>query len=129
MRNSAESQLLCTFTSLKDYESVAINILEVHDVDGRGIYVLQNAIDHTKIFLTYNVIFNPNDIKRPKTILVHRKRDFNVIYSINSLNLIVQSQNGNIEIDWSKYRNSLVIVTGQSIEVIPTKLLTILGKN
>lgn len=129
MRNSFESHLLCTFTTLNDYISEATNILNMYNVDGGKIYVLQNVQDDRKIFLTYNVELESNELKRPRTISVHRKRDFNVIYSINSLNLIIQSQNGKSEIDWSNYSDSLVIADGKNIEVIPTQLLTIFGRN
>lgn len=129
MRNSAESHLLCSFTTLKEYVNESINILNAHVVDGRKIYVLQNIDDSSQIFLTYNIEMEPLEVKRTRTISVHRKRDFNVIYSINALNLIIQSQNGKQEIDWSNYSNSLVVADGRDIEVIPTRLLTIFRQN
>ena len=125
MRNSFESHLLCTFTTLNEYVTEATNILNLYNVEGRKVYVLQSVMDDRHIFLTYNVEINSVEFKRPRTITVHRKRDFNVIYSINSLNLIIQSQNGKSEIDWSNYSNSLVVADGKNIEVIPTQLLTI----
>lgn len=129
MRNSAESHLLCSFTTLKEYVADAMHILNAYNVDGGKIYALQNIEDVSEIFLTYNIEMEPLVVKRSRTISVHRKRDFNVIYSINALNLIIQSQNGKQEIDWSNYSNSLVVAYGRNIEVIPTRLLTILRKN
>ena len=125
MRNSSESHLLCSFTTLKEYVAESKRILNAYQIDGRKIYVLQNIMDENQIFLTYNIESSQLEFKGSRTISVHRKRDFNVIYSINALNLIIQSQNGKADIDWSKYRNSLVVADGRNIQVIPTRLLNI----
>lgn len=133
MRDSSQSQLLCTFTTLREYEKEIQIILRTYKVDGGKVYVIQSQLDESHIFLTYNVEKVVADRKRPRTISVHRKRDYNVIYSINALNVIVLEQGGNFDsgfqIDWSLYRNSLVVANDKNIQVIPTKLLSIFVGN
>ncbi len=125
----AQRQLLCTFTTLAELESELAAIARTYKVDG-DIYVLQNQDVPEDIYLTYNVRRDMVTPRRPKTISVHRKKDYNVIYSINALNLMAVgdfsgSLNPRHEIDWDRYRNSLVVVNGKSITVFPTVLLKI----
>ena len=125
----SQRQLLCTFTTLTELESELAEISRTYKVDG-DIYVLQNQNDPNEVYVTYNVRRDSADPRRPKTISVHRKKDFNVIYSINALNLMAGwdysgSLNPRHEVDWSWYRNSLVVVNGKSITTFPTVLLKI----
>jgi len=125
----AQRQLLCTFTTLAELEFELAAIARTYKVDG-DIYVLQNQDVPEDIYLTYNVRRDMVTPRRPKTISVHRKKDYNVIYSINALNLMAVgdfsgSLNPRHEIDWDRYRNSLVVVNGKSITVFPTVLLKI----
>lgn len=131
MANSTQIQLLCTFTTLKEYEKELQDILVTYKVEDGKVYVLQNKLDKRQIFLTYNVDkFSASQLsQRTRTIAVHRKRGFNVIYSINALNIIINAQGGGndqfFQIDWSLYANSLVIAGDKTIQVVPTVLLTI----
>ena len=125
----SQRQLLCTFTTPPELESELSEISLTYKVDG-DIYVLQNQCNSNDIYLTYNIRKDAISPRRPKTISVHRKKDFNVIYSINALNLMAGedfsgSLNPRHEIDWNRYRNSLVIINGKSIMVFPTVLLKI----
>ena len=125
----AQRQLLCTFATLAELESELAAIARTYKVDG-DIYVLQNQDVTDDVYLTYNVRRDMVTPRRPKTISVHRKKDYNVIYSINALNLMAGgdfsgSLNPRHEIDWDRYRNSLVVVNGKSITVFPTVLLKI----
>jgi hypothetical protein len=125
----SQRQLLCTFATLSYYEADIENLSHTYKIDG-DIYVLQNEIYPDEVYLTYNVRRDTTSSRYPKTISVHRKKDFNVIYSINALNLMAGgnfsgSLDHRYEIDWNRYKNSLVIVNGNSILAFPTMLLKI----
>ena len=125
----SQRQLLCTFSALSQYESDIENLSRTYKIDG-DIYVLQNEIYPNEVYLTYNVRKDSASPRYPKTISVHRKKDFNVIYSINALNIMAGedftgSLDHRYEIDWNGYKNSLVIATGKSITTFPTRLLKI----
>ena len=126
-------QLLCTFSTLAVYADDVEKLKKVFYIDG-PVYVLQNIINPNEIFLTYNVMMSSgNRIHFPKTITVHRKRGFNVIYSINALNMMARTTeggiNGDFVVDWGAYRGSLVTVCNGEFSVVRTSLLQIIGRN
>jgi len=119
------SQLLCTFSTMEGYKKDISSIIGSYNIIGRSIFVLQNLEDTREVFLTYNVEKTTN-LRHYKTISVHRKKDFNVIYSINALNVLADRDNNpNREVDWSKYKNSIIINCDSGLKIVPTKLLTL----
>lgn len=123
------TQLLCTFSTLVSYPKDVKSISETYVIAGRFIYVLQNCENEDEVFLTYN-IERATDTRYHKTISVHRKKEFNVIYSINALNELVRLEHGEVNkslsIDWSRYQNSLVTTNESGVKITPTKLIKII---
>ncbi len=102
---------------------------EFYKIDGGKVYILKNSENPTEIFLTYNVEKN-NGKYFPKTISVHRKKDFNILYSINALNELIKQENGGLfshtyQVDWTKFKDSIIVVNDGKIKIMPTKLLRI----
>ena len=63
----------------------------------------------------------------PNTILLHRKKEFNVLYSINSLNTLIKEINGGkvdnqYMINWEDYKNSILLVNDGLLKKMPTKI-------
>jgi hypothetical protein len=122
-------QLLCTFSTLKGYQEEIAALTKVYTISGDRIYVLVNLERADDIFLT----FNGNKIGEeyyPRTISVHRKKDYNVLYSINALNELVRLDNSGsfssqVNINWEKYRNSLITTKDGKLKITPTKLVKI----
>lgn len=127
--NDQSGQLLCTFSNIKTYESEIDKLMEVYKISGDRIYVLSNIEQPEEIFLTFNGI-RIGEHYYPKTISVHRKKDHNVLYSINALNELVKLENrgdfsSQIDIQWDKYRNSIITTKDGKLKITPTKLLKI----
>jgi hypothetical protein len=124
----AYSQLLCTFSTLENYSKDIDSIAQSYKIFNNSVFVLQNVEDRAEVFLTYNVEKQSN-LRHFKTISVHRKKDYNVIYSINALNKLIASEAGeagaNRQVDWTKYKNSIIISCEEELKIIHTKLLTI----
>jgi len=123
-------QLLCTFSNAKTFESEVRPLTEVYKIFGDRIYVLSNIEHPEEIFLTFNGK-NLGANFYPRTISVHRKKDFNVLYSINALNELVKLENrGNfssqVDINWEKYRNSLITTKDGKLKITRTKLVKII---
>jgi hypothetical protein len=62
-----------------------------------------------------------------KTILVHRKKQSNTIYTINALNKVVKSKTGgqidnSFIIDWEEFRNCILTTSNYGYKKIPTKV-------
>jgi hypothetical protein len=128
MHNS-NTQLLCTFSDVASYQSDIELMKEFYKIDGGKVYILKNSENPTEIFLTYNVEKN-NGKYFPKTISVHRKKDFNILYSINALNELIKQENGGLfshtyQVDWTKFKDSIIVVNDGKIKIMPTKLLRI----
>lgn len=133
MTENPQFQLLCSFTTLAKCDATIDSIVQTYEVIGEKIYVLQNVESQTDVFLTYNISNEQSHVRFLNTISVHRKKDFNVIYSINALNALITRKTGransDAQIDWSQYKNSLVIADGSVVHVLPTKLLRIARLN
>ena len=80
--------------------------------------------------VTYNVDQgNINDIP-DNTILVHRKKDSNTLYTINALNELIKKLNGgvvdtNYPVNWQHYRNCILLTQHNEIKQLNTKIFKI----
>ncbi len=92
----------------------------------KKIFVLQVS-NNEEYILTYNVDQgNVNSIPE-NTILVHRKKEYNVLYTINSLNELIKSLNGgvvnpNYRVDWQHYRNTILLTQHNELKQLKTKI-------
>ena len=81
--------------------------------------------------LTYNVD-QGNISEIPKnTILVHRKKETNTLYTINALNELIKSLNGGVvdtkfPIDWQHYRNCILLTQHNELKQLNTKIYKII---
>lgn len=125
-----DAQLLCTFTKYQTYNDEIISLTEFYNIVERKIYVLQSGLIHDDIFLTFNAVKNGGQF-HTSTISVHRKKEYNVIYSINALNELIKAENNGrmsttYQIDWEQYRNSFITAREGNVKVTPTRLLKII---
>ena len=118
-----KTQLLCTFTSKDGLQKTLQDIRETYVIVYNYIYILQNKSNLDELYVTYNI---NTEFKPPQpledTILIHRKKESNTLYTINALNQLVREENGGVldktfVIDWQKFRNSII----KSIFKLPLK--------
>jgi hypothetical protein len=89
------------------------------------IFVLQS--NNGEYVCTYNVDNgNINDLPG-NTILVHRKKESNTLYTINALNeLIKQLNNGIVDtsfkVEWNHYRNTILLTQQNELKQLKTKI-------
>ena len=129
-----KTQLLCTFTDINNYSNAIDGVTKFYDVVFGKVYLLQNKDNVNEILLTYNINVDNINVKSfyPNTISVHRKKDSNTLYTINSLNeLIKQLNNGILDtqysVDWRNYENTVLLTDPTTgIKLIPTKLYQII---
>ena len=127
--HNTNTQLLCTFSGVASYQADIESIKEFYKIDGGKVYILKNSENPNEIFLTYNVEKN-NGKHFSRTISVHRKKDFNILYSINALNELIKQENGGLfshtyQVDWTKFKDSIIVVNDGKIKIMPTKLLRV----
>jgi hypothetical protein len=81
--------------------------------------------------VTYNIDQgNATDIPE-NTILVHRKKEHNVLYTINSLNELIKRLNGGVvdpkfPINWQHYRNSILLTQNSDLKQLQTRIYKII---
>ena len=126
-----DSILLCTFAHSGDVKLIADYIRQSYELERGSIFVFENGDDATEVFCTYNVISVDHFIEN--TIMIHRKKESNTLYTINALNEVIRINNNGVLdkkfiVDWSIYSNSLLLSVDQAIRVVPLKLNTILKK-
>jgi hypothetical protein len=97
----------------------------------KRIFVL--SIENSEEFICSFNIEKGNVRKQlPGAMLVHRKKETNTMYTINSLNALVKSENNGIldskySVDWTKYRNSLLVTSNNELKVLKTKVYQIVN--
>jgi len=126
---TANAQLLCTFAKQHTYQAEMEALSEYYNIIEHKIYVLQSGVNREDIFLTYNAEKNGSQFY-PNTISVHRKKEFNIIYSINALNELIKEQNNGVvsntfQIRWEDYRNSFITARDGKVKITPTRLMKI----
>ncbi len=124
------NKLYCTFLQDEGVDEVVDRILEEHDILFNKIFVLV-ALDDDKTMLTYNIDGPVYNLQLPNTILVHRKKQTNTLYTINALNEVIKYLNGGVldttyQVDWSKFRNSLLLTRPGGFKKVRTRLKTII---
>lgn len=107
------NKLYCTFIHDEDVDEVVDRILDEYDILFNKIFVLV-SIDRTKTMLTYNIDGPIYNLQLPNTILVHRKKQTNTLYTINALNEVIKYLNEgeldtSYQVDWDRFRNSLLL--------------------
>lgn len=125
-----QRQLLCTFTNNKDFRETETKIRKFYQIYNNKIFAFSNEKNPNEIYFTYNAInCNKNIPKLQNTILIHRKKEFNVLYSLNALNVLIKEENGVMDklfiLDWKLYENSLVLTGDISVRIIPLKLFSL----
>tara|TARA_R110002167_G_scaffold8359_3_gene38763 strand:+ start:235 stop:624 length:390 start_codon:yes stop_codon:yes gene_type:complete len=124
------NKLYCTFLQGETVEEVVGTILEEHDILFNKIFVLISP-EEDKTMLTYNIDGPVYNLQIPNTILVHRKKQTNTLYTINALNEVIRYMNhGDLDtsyqVDWAKFRNCLLLTRPGGFKKVKTRLKKII---
>jgi len=126
-------QLLCTFSTVLSFKTTIEEIKKFYSVYNNRFFVFTNINVPKEVFITYNILSEEKEFpKFQNTISIHRKKQFNVLYSLNAMNKIIKDENNGIfdktfSINWVLYSNSFIITGEPSIRIIPIKLLEIVN--
>jgi len=113
----SKTTLLASFVKREEFDQVLSKIKESFVIVSSKVFLLKNKEDESKIILTYNVEIDEQKLNFdkiiPNTISLHRKKETNTLYTINSLNEIVKAEHGTLDknyvIDWINYSNCILI--------------------
>jgi hypothetical protein len=124
------NRLFCTFTTLEDLENLISSLSSRYSIMYNKMFALQ-VKSNDEYVVTYNVEQgNVNDIPE-NTILVHRKKESNTLYTINALNELIKKLNGGVvdtkfPISWQHYRNCILLTQHNEIKQLNTKIYKII---
>ena len=125
----ANNRLFCSFTTLDGIDPLVESITNSYTIMYNKMFVLY--IKSTDEYVvTYNVEQgNVSDIP-DNTILVHRKKESNTLYTINALNELIKKLNGGVVnpkfvIDWQHYRNCVLLTNHNELKQLNTKIYKI----
>jgi hypothetical protein len=124
------NKLFCTFTKLEDIDNLVSNITSLYSVMYNKLFVLQ-VKNSDEYVVTYNIDQGNITSIPENTILVHRKKESNTLYTINALNeLIKQLNNGVVDtkykVEWNHYRNSILLTQHNDFKQLQTKIFKVI---
>lgn len=123
------NKLFCTFATEDELDNVLEVIKDKYNIIYNKIFILYSK-SQDEYILTYNVDFGNVSSFLPNTILVHRKKESNTLYTINALNTLIKELNGGVldttyRINWPDFRNCVLLTKGSELKRINTKLFKI----
>lgn len=124
------NKLFCTFATEDTLDNVLATIQERYRIIYNKIFVLYSK-SQDEYICTYNVDFGNVGSFIENTILVHRKKESNTLYTINALNTLIKELNDGVldtsyRINWADYKNCILLTKGPELKRVNTKLYKII---
>jgi hypothetical protein len=123
------NKLFATFIALDDLDSLIDNLKSSYSIMYNKMFVLY-VKSTDEYVVTYNVEQgNVNSIPT-NTILVHRKKETNTLYTINALNDLIKKLNGGVvdpsfRVNWQHYKNCILLTNHNELKQLNTKIYKI----
>ena len=123
------NRLFATFSQYDDLDYLIDNLSSIYSIMYNKMFVLFVKSTNEYV-ITYNVEQgNVNSIPA-NTILVHRKKESNTLYTINALNDLIRKLNGgavdpSFRINWQHYRNCILLTQHGEVKQLNTKIYKI----
>ena len=128
------NKLFCTFIKPENLETTVSTINRRHAILYNKIFILESP-QSDELMCTYNIdMGNSVDTPLPDTILLHRKKESNTLYTINALNTLIKVLNGGVLdtrfiINWPDYKNSILLTSGPDLRKLDTAIHRIIDFN
>jgi len=124
---SIMNKLFCTFSPKESVEDTLRDINREYTILYKKIFVLASP-DSEEYMCTYNIEIEGGQTKiLPNTILLHRKKESNTLYTINALNTLIKTLNNGVldstfPINWPDYKNSILLTQGEDLKRLNTTI-------
>jgi hypothetical protein len=128
--NFMNNRLFATFTQQSNLDDLIDYLASTYDVMYNKMFIL--FVKSTDEYvITYNVEQGNVGTIPSNTILVHRKKESNTLYTINALNDLIRKLNGGIsdptyKINWQNYRNCILLTQHGEVKQLNTKIYKII---
>lgn len=126
-QDSLMNKLFCTFSSKDGLDDKLREINKEYTILYNKIFVLSSP-ESDEYLCTYNIEIEGDKTRiLPNTILLHRKKETNTLYTINALNTLIMSLNDGVldnsyMVHWPDYKNSVLLTQGDSLKKLNTTI-------
>ena len=123
------NRLFATFTQQNEIDELINNLSTTYNIMYKKMFILFVKSTNEYV-ITYNVEQGNVENIPANTILVHRKKESNTLYTINALNDLIKKLNGGTvdptyRINWPQYRNCILLTQHGDIKQLNTKIYKI----
>ena len=121
------NKLFATFTTPAALEETVATINRKYAILFNKVFILESP-QSDELICTYNIdTGNMSASPMANTILLHRKKESNTLYTINALNTLIKSLNGgrmdkNFMVNWQDYKNSILLTNGPDLRKLDTAI-------
>ena len=124
------NKLFCTFVTEEALDFLIKDISNAYSIMYNKMFVLFVKSTNEYV-ITYNVDQGNVENIPVNTILVHRKKETNTLYTINALNDLIKKLNGGVvdvsfRVDWQHYKNCILLTQNGEIKQLNTKVYKII---
>ena len=124
--NMLNNKLFATFTGLDTLDELIVSLSSTYTIMYNKMFVLY-VKSTDEYVVTYNVEQTNVSGIPVNTILVHRKKESNTLYTINALNDLIKKLNGGVvdptfRVDWQHYRNCILLTNHNELKQLNTKV-------
>jgi hypothetical protein len=113
-QDSLMNRLFCSFSKKDELDFKLAEIIREYKILYNKIFVLASP-ESDEYLCTYNIEIEGTMTRMMhNTILLHRKKETNTLYTINALNSVIKHKNQGVldssyQIDWQEYKNSVLL--------------------
>jgi hypothetical protein len=128
---NVSNKLFCTFIEEPQIDEFINEIKFHYTIAYNKVFVLRINVNNEYV-CTYNIV-EPQVEEIPiNTILVHRKKESNTLYTINALNELIKKLNNgivdtNYKINWNHYKNTILLTQHDELKFLKTKIYKIVN--
>jgi len=126
------NKLFATFSSKEKLDETLATIKDTYSILYGKIFILESP-DTEEVLCTYNIDPTASSSRiLPNTILLHRKKETNTLYTINALNLLVKQLNNGVidssfKVEWPEYKNTVLLTQDTDLRKLSTKIYKIIA--
>lgn len=126
------NKLFATFSTKEKLDETLATIKDTYSILYGKIFILESP-DTEEVLCTYNIDpINSSSRILPNTILLHRKKETNTLYTINALNLLVKQLNNGVidssfKVEWPEYKNTVLLTQDTDLRKLSTKIYKIVA--
>ena len=124
------NKLFCTFTDIDNLDALLEEIKSKYTIIYNKLFVLE-IVGKDEFVITYNVDQGNVHTIPDNTILVHRKKESNTLYTINALNELIKKLNWGVvdssyQVNWQHYKNCILLTQHNELNQLNTKIYKII---